>query len=177
MKTGRIFLLLFSIIIISNSIAFSQTKVRYGNREYYYLNDSEQVKPIDSLVLINYDPYNNDITHQVPLNRYIIGEDYIVYIGLAIFDTPKQMFELYINDENNHDILQTDVLVIKKDIFYKILTKYNGEYNYKIIFKTKKSNYTVVINFVSNNRELLNDFYNNSEFFNDKFHKKIKTKK
>ena len=86
------------------------------------------------------------------------------------------MLNLYKKDVNNYSILQIDSVKVKKMFFYKVFAKYNGEYNYKIIFKTRKSQYTAVLNFVSDNRELLQEFYDDENFFKEKLHKKTKTK-
>ena len=168
------YLLLFLIIFLFIFSGFSQNKVRYGKKEYYYLSGTEHLQGVDSLVLLKYEPYNSDINHQIPLNRYIVAKDYVLYIGLAVYNSPEEIYYLYMNDVNNYDVLKNDDFVLKNDFYYRILTKYNGDYNYKIIFKTKKSAYTVVLNFVSSNRELLTEFYDNEDFFKNKFHKKIK---
>ncbi len=168
------YLLFFLAVLLLTFSTSAQNKVRYGKKEYYYLSGTEHQQGIDSLVLLKYNPYNLDINHQVPLNRYVVAKDYVLYVGLAVYNTPEEMNFLYMNDVNNYDVLKNDNFVFKNNFYYRILTKYNGEYNYKIIFKTKKSGYTVVLNYVSSNRELLTEFYDNEEFFKNKFHKKIK---
>ena len=166
--------LLTLILVASIITGFSQKKVRYGAKEKYYLSDDEKQITIDDKILEEYDPYNNNLEHQLPLQRYIKAPNYKLYIGLALYDTPTSMMNLYKNDVNNYSILQIDSVKVKRKYFYKIYTKYNGEYNYKIIFKTRKSHYTTVLNFTSDNRELLQSFYDDPKFFKKKLHKRIK---
>ena len=166
---------ILTIIILTFIISgYSQNKIRYGAKEKYYLSDDEKNHIIDDDVLDKYDLYNNDLEHQVPLQRFIKASNYNLYIGLAINDSPSSMMNLYKNDVNNYSILQIDSVKVKRKCFYKMYVKYNGEYNYKIIFKTQKSYYTVVLNFVSNNRELLQEFYDDTNFIKTKLHKRTK---
>lgn len=166
---------LFSVIFLTLLISgYSQEKVQIGAKEKYYLSADEKNLTIDDKILENYDPYNNNLEHQVPLQKYIKAPNYILYVGLAISNTSDETFDLYVADTLNYSILETSIVLVKKDVFYKIFCKYNGEYNYKIIFKTKKSHYTVVLNYVSNNRELLRSFYDDEDFFKKKLNKKVK---
>lgn len=168
----KLFIILSIFILFSKTI-FAQTHVQYGAKEKYILSNNEKKQPIDSTILLKYEPYNQDIEKQVPLQRYINAPEYDLFIGLAIFNTPEQMVDFYKNNKS-YNIQIIDTIKIKKTYFYKIFSKYNDSYNLKIIFKSKKSYHTAILNFVSKDKKNLEKLNDNKYLFKEKLCKKIK---
>lgn len=167
----RKILLLFAFTACISNL-FSQEKIRYGAKEFYYLEINERHAKIDDEVLGNYDIFNDNDEHQVPLNRYVIGENYVLYIGLAISDFPEEINELYCNSDLK--ILRKEEVLVKRKIYYKLLLEIDELYCYRIIFKTRKSYHTVVLNFVSQDNEIVEQMFTDETFFKRKLNKKEK---
>ncbi len=160
------------IILFSNLSLFAQKKyVYYGAKEKYYLSSDEKNMQLDDNIIEDYNPFDPDTIHQVPLQRFIKTNTYKLFIGLAMFDTPQTLVDYYMSDKN-YSILIIDEVKLHKTVFFKIFAKFNGLYNYKLIFRTKKSKFTVVFNYVSNDREILEDIWNQQDFFKQKLGKR-----
>jgi len=152
------------------SIYFSssaQDYFQFAAREKYYFSDNEKNLSIDTNVLRIYDLLNTDLVHQVPLNRYVEANKYNLYIGLAVFDLPESIIDYYKNNPE-YEILLSDKQKIKKDTYYKLLCKLDNKYIYKVIFLTRKSKYTVVLNYVCDNYGFLKSLYFDKNFINSK---------
>ncbi len=93
-------------------------------------------------------------------------------MGLALYDSPESIVNYY-NVSKDYSILIIDEVKIKKVVYYKIFAKFNGGYNFKLIFRTKKSFYTAVFNFFSYDREKIEEIWNQPDFFKRRFHKKL----
>jgi hypothetical protein len=166
-------LFLITVLLVGLIQLNAQKYIRFGARERYYLSPDEKQMPIDSGVLQKYDFLNPDLKHQVPLNRYIKSSEYDLFIGLAIYDSPEQILDFY-RKSKDYSILNLSEVKIKKNNYYFLFAKFAGQYNLKIIFKTKKSRYTVVMNYLSSNRELLEKFYYQKDIILKKIKKKYK---
>jgi len=169
------YLFLAVIIFLLPAVSLAQSYILYGAKEKYFNDSSEVSLSRDSIVLDKYSPYNNDLYHQVPLQKYIKSSNYDLFIGLALSDSPESILKTYTAD-TNYIILNVDTVKIKKVYFYRLFALYNGEFNYKIIFKSKKSYYTAVLNFVSKQKSVIESLYNDPLFFEKKLGRKIKTK-
>lgn len=165
--------LVSAILIISSITLFSQNFVTYGAKEKYYLSIEENNIFVDSNVVNNYDEYNFSLDHQVPVQRYLKGANYELFIGLAVSDTPEEINIFYRNN-SDYEILLSDTLNLKKRPLFKIFIKTKDKYLYKIIFKTRKSVYTTVFTYVSSNKQTLLNIYNDEKFFETKLNKKVK---
>ncbi len=169
MNTKTIYILLF--FIFASLMSQSQQYILFGAKEKYYLSKAEKSSPIDSTIISDYAPLNPDLVHQVPLNKYIESNKYQLFIGLAVFDSPKKIINFYKNN-SNLKILKSGQQKIKKVYFYKLLCKLNEAYIYKIIFITRKSKYTAVLNYVSKDYNTLKSLYDNANFINEKLKKR-----
>lgn len=154
-------LVLFFLIIASSSIA--QNYLIFGAKAKYFLTQDEQISKIDSNVLAQYTPLNPDLVHQVPLNKFVIAKEYKLFIGLAVFDLPSSIVDFYKNN-SDFEILKIESQIIKRKTYYKILAGYEGFFDYKIIFISRKTKYTVVFNFISPNYKILESYFNDPNF-------------
>lgn len=161
-------LALFFLIIGYSSIA--QDYIIFGAKAKYFLSQDEQITKIDSNVLAEYTPLNPDLVHQVPLNKFVIAKEYKLFIGLAIFDLPTSIVDFYKNN-SDFEILKFETQINKRITYYKMLTSYDGFFDYKIIFLSKKTKYTAVFNFISSNYKILETYYNDPNFIIKKIKK------
>ncbi len=163
----------FVVFLLLSVNLFAQKTVIFGAREKYYMAENEANIVIDSNILKKYDPYNNNLNHQVPLQRYINSPDYDLFIGLAVSDSPDSLLQFYMSD-TNYNVLSVDTVVIRRKNYYKIFSEYNNMFNFKLIYKTRKTHYTAVLNFVSVSKNIIAQLFKNDEFFYQKFRKKVK---
>ncbi len=166
----------FSIVIlfiIISSSCQSKKYISFAGREKYHLSENEELTERSKAVVAEYDKYNNNLEHQVPLEKYVQANNYKLYFGLALYDTPEMMNEIYLDDKT-HTIINHKIDSLKKTTSYNFFAKKEDEFNYKIIYKaSKRPNLTVVINFTSKDSSLIGNFYEN----NEEIIKKLKYKK
>ncbi len=167
-------ILFLTILLGLANLTFAQKFVYIGNKQKFFLSDKEHLIQIDEDIVRKYSILDPDTIHQVPLQVYMKSEDYETFIGLAIYDSPQTIFNYYLANAD-YNVLQQNFVKTKKLSYYKILSKFNGQYNLKFIFVTKKSYFTVVVNYLSYNREILTHFFNDEKFIFAKL--KIKYKK
>ena len=167
-------ILFLTILLGLANLTFAQKFVYIGKRQKFFLSDNEQTIALDKNIVKKYSVLDPDTIHQVPLQVYIKSDDYETFIGLAIYDSPQSIYNYYLTN-TDYNILQQELVQTKKLSYYKILSKFNGQYNLKFIFVTKKSYFTVVVNYLSYNREILTHFFNDEKFIFAKL--KIKYKK
>ena len=168
----KIVFIIFLLIITGTT--YSQKFVYIGKRQKFFLSVNEQAIKLDKNIVKKYSVLDPDTIHQVPLQAFIKSDNYETFIGLAIYDSPQSIYNYYLTN-SDYNILQQELVQTKKLSYYKILSKFNGQYNLKYIFVTKKSYFTVVVNYISDNREILTDFFNDEKFIFAKL--KIKYKK
>lgn len=142
--------------------------MRFAINEKYYLHETEKQIKRDTSILKIYDKYNNNLEHQVPLEKVIKTNNYYVFFGVAVTDDAQSMYKFYIED-TSHFIYEHKITEYKKKKIYHFFVKNNDDFNYKIIYNTKKL--TVVINITSPDSSLINNFYNNPNFIQSKFNK------
>jgi len=161
------------LLIILFSSCSTQKKISFAGREQYRLSENEVLSERSKPIVAEYDKYNNNLYHQVPLEKYVKATNYNLYFGLALSDTPETMNIVYLKD-STHTVFKHKIDSLNKITTYNFFAKRDDEFNYKIIYKTsKRPVLTVVINFTSQDSLLINNYYeNNSEIF-----EKLKYKK
>lgn len=162
---------LFIIFIFNFFIASGQNFFYFGAKQKFFLSNNEYKTLIDSNVLNKYKPYNKSIIYQIPLNRYATGNNYVVFIGLSIYKNIDEIKNFWLYDVVENKISSKDT-TIKKINFSNYFFKYNNNYNYTIIFESKKTFYPAVITFVSNDSTIISKFYYDKNFIYNKFAKK-----
>ncbi len=153
--------ILFILIVLSS--CQSNKYLRFAIKEKYFLSENEKVLERTKTVITQYDKYNNNLEHQVPLEKCISASNYTIYFGIAINDTPQSMNKVYKQDKS-HTIIKHQVDSTKKIIAYNFFVKKDADYNYKLIYKTaKRPVNTVVINLVSKDSSLVGNYFENKK--------------
>lgn len=162
---------LIIFFILATYSLFAQNYFYFGAKQKFFLSDNEYKTLIDSNVLNNYIPYNKSLIYQIPLNRYVTGKKYAVFIGLSIYNNLEEIKNYWVDEIVENEIDNKDT-IIKKTFFSNYFFKYNNYYNYTIIFKSKKTFYPAVITFVSEDSTTISKFYYDKNFIYNKFAKK-----
>lgn len=168
MKNIFIITLIFSCFLIK-----AQNPLVFGAKQLYFLSANEKQANRDSNALLLYKPFNNDLQHQIPLNLFIVATNYKLFIGLALNDSTNQIYSILTQKQSTRIIGKKDTIVNKVQ-FYEMFCYDNNYYNLKIIFKTKKTYYTAVLNYISTDSATIAEFYYDKNFILSKFGKKIK---
>lgn len=160
------------IFIVSFSfITYSQNSVKLGWKEKYFLDNKETNLALNDSIVANYSIYDKDTIHQVPLSKYIEAENYKLFIGWAIYDSPKSIYNYYLTNKE-YSIIEKDTVFEKKFKYFKILASFNNSFILKYIFVTRKSKFTIVLTYCSDNKEILSNIYKDETFILNKLHKK-----
>ncbi len=145
----------------------STNNVRFGRNAKYKLAPKEKEITPDYLTIKYYQSvFDRDTIHQIPINRVISGQNYVIYIGLAVFDTPQSIFE-YLKNDTLLKPLKIDSLEIGKQKFYKLLQKKDSLEAYRLIFLNERTGATAVFT-ITGNKYLVENFYRDNTWIKDK---------
>lgn len=158
-------------ILLCSFITYSQNYVKLGWKEKYYLSKNETNIALNDSIVANYSIYDKDTVHQVPLSKYIEAKNYKLFIGWAIYDSPKSIYDYYLTNKE-YSIIEKDSVFDKKFKYFKILASFNNSFILKYIFVTRKSKFTIVLTYCSDNKEILSNIYKDDNFILNKLNKK-----
>ena len=120
MKKYLLLISLFGFLFISSC----NSTLNFGKTQKYALDKSEREIQIDQNIVDQYEAIINFNTLNVPLNKYIVGDDYKVFIGVILSANSKTLLSMFQEDKAYNVIDYTlekgniSILFKKGEAFY-----------------------------------------------------------
>lgn len=134
---------------------------RYGITQKYKVQSPEREIPLNKTIVDKYEAIINTDTLNIPLNKYIIGHKYKVYIGVALNSSLNDLFQRFSND-TAHSVYLTD----KKDDAYSFVMKKQNEFFYTYIYSSETDKLTYLLCLEADSAMVENKF--NTKFLQKK---------
>lgn len=152
----------FSIlgIVILFLIFSCSSSGRFGISQRYYLDKSEQERPLDKFIVEKYEGIINIDTLNVPLNKFIVTKHYKVYIGVSFNANANTLYSIYKND-TSFKFYQDVILLDTVSVFFKK----HGDYYYSILYNSPKDKFTYILTLTSDSITV-NEKYKSSFLIN-----------
>lgn len=115
-------LLFLATLLISCNVR-KERKIRVLNDFDYKLTDKEQVLQLTKPVSDHFQSFFDSASFQVPIYRYIKGDDYQTYIGLALQTNLGEIKRFIIEDR---DSVMNDSIIEKDNKLYIFSKKNNS---------------------------------------------------
>lgn len=144
----------------------SHKSILFGVKQKYFLHETENLAQIDSIALKEYEPLRDSII-QLPLNRFIIADNYKLFIALCLTNKIDDVVNLYKQKFSQTLIAHRDT-TIKKINFDIFLFSCDSSHYLSIIFWNKNTFYPAVMTYKTNNLDLLKSFFEDYTFIEKK---------
>ena len=154
------FFILF-LFLASCTAKYAEGIERYAYKECYRLDKNEKMVAIDSIVSEKYAPIFELGKHQIPLNRAFKNNQYETYIGLALNSTSDGLY----NDHLKSDQFKVIKHNVTKKQYHLFFSTKENMYVYRMIYNEPVKKIVVVMNFVSDNKDIINEMYEKNETF------------
>jgi hypothetical protein len=93
MKYLSVYLRLPGIMLLSMLCLACSSGVRYGISQNYQLNEQESEHPIDPYIVNEYESFWKALPYETPLNKFIKGETYRLFIGVSMSEPPATLHQ------------------------------------------------------------------------------------
>ncbi len=113
---------------------------RYGMSQKYNLQTPEREIPLNQTIVDKYEAIINTDTLNIPLNKYIAGQKYKVYIGVALSSTLDDLYQRFSKD-TAHSIYLSD----KKTDAYRFVMKKQDAFFYTYIYSSETDKLTYLL--------------------------------
>ncbi|MDA3912546.1 MAG: hypothetical protein PF448_14425 [Bacteroidales bacterium] len=129
-------------------------KISFGNNLSFQLDSMETEGEIDSSIIEKYFLYNDLPTAQIPLNRYVVSENYELFIGMIIGKSITDLAQVYeTNDTAFLEMIETEKVI-------RLLNHHDSLYSVRYLIK-KNQNY--LFSFVSKDSAFIYEKFQNNE--------------
>ncbi|MEA1873875.1 MAG: hypothetical protein U9N51_05530 [Bacteroidota bacterium] len=129
-------------------------KVNFGSNLSLHLHPMETEGEIDSSIVETYFLYNDIPTAQIPLNRYVVSDNYELFIGIIIGKSITNLSQEYI------DVDSCFLEVIEEGNIVRILNQHDSVWSVRYLIK-KNQNY--LFSFVSKDSAFIYEKFQNNE--------------
>jgi len=136
MKIFSFFSLTFLIFIFSAC----NNNLDFGVSQKYILFQNEKQLPLDQLTVDIYESLINIDTLNVPINKFLKGTNYKVYIGVSFFNSTQKLFDIYSKD-SSFSILSKKITPNDISMFFLK----NGKCFYSHIYDSKNDKFAYVL--------------------------------
>jgi ribosomal protein L7Ae-like RNA K-turn-binding protein len=150
--------LFFIVILFFNCKTNNEKTLQFAYNEKYKLDNSERTIALDKNIIEEYEENIGLDSLNVPLNKYILGENYKVFIGIALENNPQELVQ-EIQSDSSLKIFEINDYKTNAKLF----CKKNNYYQIKYLFTEKKENLPVLFNIVSTDSLLIKKLYNENK--------------
>lgn len=93
MKHVTIYLRGSVVVFLAVMFMACSSSVRYGINQSYQLNEQESEQTIDQFIVDEYESFWQSLPYDTPLNKFIKGKTYRLFIGVSMAEPPATLFE------------------------------------------------------------------------------------
>jgi hypothetical protein len=150
--------LFFLALLVFGCKSNTDKTLRFAYNEQYKLGNSEKIIALDKNIVEEYEKNIGLDAINVPLNKCILGENYKIFIGIALENNAQELVKELQSDEN----LQIfEINEYKTNA--KLFCKKNNYFQIKYLFTENKENLPVLFNVVSTDSLLIKKLHDENK--------------
>lgn len=151
-----IFFFNFFILTYSCKTAEDNTKkVNYGFVESYKLGQGESEYSLNEAIVAEYEDFIYFDDFNLPLNKYIKGNNYKIYISAAIENNEKELLHKLLNNTKVFNLIDQK----KNDSFTSLFLSKKDFFVIQVIYSERKQKIPFILSMVSKDSTLLKENY------------------